>query len=169
MGKFRNFSADVEAFAGQCATECLCEEKFEIIGFPILSEYTVFNVAQCENLPDSIRAGKPMRVRNPDTRDELVDEFFRSTGADIREGYDEAYYLPGHDFISMPAFGAFKGGLAPKLLGEKSLQVASRLDFVAYSKGNLLTNHGAEAQHGRKAWIQASVYATETDIRSALI
>ena len=60
-------------------------------------------------------------------------------------------------------------GLAPKLLGEKSLQVASRLDFVAYSKGNLLTNHGAEAQHGRKAWIQASVYATETDIRSALI
>src|SRR5258708_1631367 len=53
---------------------------------PMLREYTVFNVDQCENPPDTIRAGKPMRVRNPDTRDALADEFLRSTGADIREG-----------------------------------------------------------------------------------
>jgi antirestriction protein ArdC len=76
---------------------------------PMLREYTVFNVAQCENLPDSVQSGKPMRVRNPDTRDALADEFLRSTGADIREGHGEAYYVPGHDFISMPAFEAFKG------------------------------------------------------------
>jgi antirestriction protein ArdC len=76
---------------------------------PMLREYTVFNVDQCEGLPDSIRAGKPMRVRNPETRDALADEFLRSTGADIREGHGEAYYLPSHDFISMPAFEAFKG------------------------------------------------------------
>jgi antirestriction protein ArdC len=53
---------------------------------PMLREYTVFNVAQCENLPDSVKAGKPMRIRNPDTRDALADGFLRSTGADIREG-----------------------------------------------------------------------------------
>ena len=76
---------------------------------PMLREYTVFNLDQCENLPDSIRSGKPMRVRNPDTRDTLADEFLRSTGADIRESQGEAYYAPGHDFISMPAFQAFKG------------------------------------------------------------
>ena len=76
---------------------------------PMLREYTVFNVDQCENLPDSVKAGKPMRVRNPDTRDALADEFLRSTGADIREGQGEAYYVPSHDFISMPAFEAFKG------------------------------------------------------------
>jgi antirestriction protein ArdC len=35
---------------------------------PMMREYTVFNVDQCENLPDSINTGKPMRVRNPDTR-----------------------------------------------------------------------------------------------------
>jgi antirestriction protein ArdC len=75
---------------------------------PMLREYTVFNVDQCENLPDSIRAGKPMRVRNADTRDALADVFLRSTGADIREGHGEAYYVPSHDFISMPAFEAFK-------------------------------------------------------------
>jgi antirestriction protein ArdC len=38
---------------------------------PMMREYTVFNVDQCENLPDSITTGKPMRVRNPDTRDGL--------------------------------------------------------------------------------------------------
>jgi antirestriction protein ArdC len=76
---------------------------------PMLREYTVFNVDQCDGLPDGIRAGKPMRVRNHDTRDALADDFLRSTAADIREGHGEAYYVPSHDFISMPAFQAFKG------------------------------------------------------------
>jgi antirestriction protein ArdC len=76
---------------------------------PMLREYTVFNVDQCENLPDSISAGKPIRVRNPDTRDGLADAFLHSTGADIREGHGEAFYVPSRDFISMPAFAGFKG------------------------------------------------------------
>jgi antirestriction protein ArdC len=75
---------------------------------PMMREYTVFNVDQCQNLPESVLAGKPMRVRNPDRRDELADDFLRATGADIREGHGEAYYVPSRDFISMPAFGAFK-------------------------------------------------------------
>jgi antirestriction protein ArdC len=76
---------------------------------PMMREYTVFNVDQCENLPNSINTGKPIRVRNPDTRDDLADAFLRATGADIREGHGEAYYVPGRDFISMPAFAGFKG------------------------------------------------------------
>ncbi len=76
---------------------------------PMMRGYTVFNVDQCENLPDSATSGKPMRVRNPDTRDELADVFLRSTGSDIREGYGEAYYVPSRDFISMPSFEAFQG------------------------------------------------------------
>jgi antirestriction protein ArdC len=75
---------------------------------PMMREYTVFNVDQCENLPNSVNTGRPMRVRNPDTRDELADAFLHSTGADIREGYGEAYYVPRRDFISMPAFAGFK-------------------------------------------------------------
>jgi antirestriction protein ArdC len=76
---------------------------------PMLREYTVFNIDQCENLPDSVKAGKAMRIRNPDTRDALADEFLRSTGADIRESQGEAYYAPSRDFISVPAFAVFKG------------------------------------------------------------
>src|SRR3954466_15499613 len=45
---------------------------------PMMREYTVFNVDQCENLPDSISTGKPIRVRNPDTRDDLADGFLRA-------------------------------------------------------------------------------------------
>jgi antirestriction protein ArdC len=57
----------------------------------MMREYSVFNVNQCEHLPDSVSAGKPRRVRNPDARDELAVEFLRSTRADIREGRGEAY------------------------------------------------------------------------------
>jgi antirestriction protein ArdC len=84
------------------------KEEDETRLVPMLREYTVFNVDQCKDLSDSIRAGKPGRARNPDIRDPLVDEFLRATGADIREGQGEAYYAPGNDFISMPAFEAFK-------------------------------------------------------------
>jgi antirestriction protein ArdC len=75
---------------------------------PLMREYTVFNVDQCDNLPDRVVARKPMRVRNPDTRDGLADDFLQSTGADIREGHGEAMYVPSRDFISMPAFAAFR-------------------------------------------------------------
>src|SRR5258705_8240350 len=76
---------------------------------PMMREYTVFNVDQCEKLPDSVNTGKPMRVRNPNTRDEVADAFLASTGADIREGHGEACYIPSRDFISIPAFHGFKG------------------------------------------------------------
>src|SRR3954462_5261542 len=59
---------------------------------PMMRENTVFNLEQYENLPDSINTGRPIRVRNPDTRDELGDAFLQSTGADMREGHGEACY-----------------------------------------------------------------------------
>ena len=96
-------------FVKQLRIEDSEDEQADPRTIPMLRQYTVFNVSQCENLPDSIKAGKPMRVRNPDARDALADDFMRSTGADIREGSGEAYYAPGRDFISMPAFAAFKG------------------------------------------------------------
>lgn len=75
----------------------------------MLRAYTVFNVAQCENLPERIVLGKvaPI-VRNGDERDATVDEFLSATKADIREGHGEAYYIPSQDYISLPAFAAFR-------------------------------------------------------------
>src|SRR5262245_37661771 len=75
---------------------------------PMLREYTVFNVEQCENLPERIINPTGRAPRNQDARDAVVDEFLRATKADIREGAGEAYYAPGSDFVSMPAFEAFQ-------------------------------------------------------------
>jgi antirestriction protein ArdC len=75
---------------------------------PMLREYTVFNVAQCEGLPDRILEPKAKAPRNKDEREPLTDEFLASTKADIREGNGEAYYVPSKDFISMPSFAGFK-------------------------------------------------------------
>jgi antirestriction protein ArdC len=75
---------------------------------PMLREYTVFNVDQCENLPARVMTPSPIKPRNSDQRDATIDEFLAASGADIREGHGEAFYVPSQDFISMPAFGGFK-------------------------------------------------------------
>jgi antirestriction protein ArdC len=75
---------------------------------PMLREYTVFNVDQCEGLPARVYSIGPVKPRNRDERDATIDEFLACSGADMREGFGEAYYRPGDDFISMPRFEAFK-------------------------------------------------------------
>ena len=122
-------------------------EKAELRVIPMMREYTVFNVDQCENLPDSVRTGKPMRVRTPDTRDALADEFLRATGADIREGHGEAYFAPSHDFISMPAFEAFKG--------------ADHFYNVAFHELTHWTGHKARLDRDLKTRFAARNYAAE--------
>jgi antirestriction protein ArdC len=78
---------------------------------PMLREYTVFNVAQCDGLPERILHGKPVAVRNPDERDATADEFLAATRADIREQpTDRACYHVGADWIEMPLFSSFKSG-----------------------------------------------------------
>ena len=73
---------------------------------PFLKEYVVFNIAQCVGLPEELLTGEA-RPLNLDERNADAQEFIAITGADIREG-GEAYYAAGRDFISMPAFEAFK-------------------------------------------------------------
>ena len=75
---------------------------------PMLREYTVFNVDQCENLPARVVTIGEVKPRNTDERDATIDEFLVSTGATFREGCGEAYYRPGDDVISLPRFEAFK-------------------------------------------------------------
>jgi antirestriction protein ArdC len=114
---------------------------------PMMREYTVFNVDQCESLPVSVITGKPMRIRNPDTRDDLADEFLRSTGADIREGHGEAYYVPSRDFISMPAFEAFRS--------------ADHFYNVAYHELLHWTGHGSRLDRDLKNRFGSRSYAAE--------
>jgi antirestriction protein ArdC len=75
---------------------------------PMMKAYTVFNVDQCEGLPDGVMTLGEIKPRNQDQRDAVADEFLTASGASVREGFGEAYYRPGDDFISLPGFAAFK-------------------------------------------------------------
>jgi antirestriction protein ArdC len=124
------------------------EEATRII--PMLREYTVFNVAQCEGLPDCPTAKAP---QNKDARDSLADEFLSSTRADIREGNGEAYYVPSQDFISLPSFSAFKSadcfyGVAFHELGH----------WTGH-KGRLDRREGMEGRFGNRAYAAEELIA----------
>jgi antirestriction protein ArdC len=56
---------------------------------PMLREYTVFNVDQCENLPARVVTLGNTKPRNRDQRDAIIDEFLSCSGANIREGSGE--------------------------------------------------------------------------------
>jgi antirestriction protein ArdC len=84
------------------------EQEGETRLIPMLKEYTVFNIEQCDGLPERILEPKAKAPRNKDSRDPLADQFLTTTQADIREGHGEAYYIPSKDFISLPAFSGFK-------------------------------------------------------------
>jgi antirestriction protein ArdC len=75
---------------------------------PMMREYTVFNIDQCDGLPDRVLTMDKIKRCNPDERDATVDEFLTCSGATMREGSGDAYYRPGADFISLPRFEAFK-------------------------------------------------------------
>jgi antirestriction protein ArdC len=72
---------------------------------PFLKRFTVFNVEQCQGLPDGIVVARPPA----DTSLVLpqVEELIRATGADIRIGGDKAYYDVTGDFIRVPPPQAF--------------------------------------------------------------
>jgi antirestriction protein ArdC len=74
-------------------------------GIPFLKRFTVFNVEQCQGLPDGIAAPPPA----VDTSLILpqLDELIRATRADIRIGGDKAYYDVAGDYIRVPPPQAF--------------------------------------------------------------
>ena len=77
----------------------------------LMRAYTVFNVAQCDNLPEKITLGKvgPVKVRNKDERDATIDEFIAATKANFCEvDTDRACYHLTADWVEMPRFSSFK-------------------------------------------------------------
>ncbi len=72
---------------------------------PFLKRFTIFNVEQCEGLPDGIAA--PVAPVDTSLILPQVEELIRATGADIRIGGDKAYYDVTGDFIRVPPPQAF--------------------------------------------------------------
>jgi antirestriction protein ArdC len=77
---------------------------------PFLKGYTVFNVEQVESLPDYHAVAAP--ILDPVTRNARAEAFFTATGATIRHGGDQTFYMPSADLVQMPPFPAFRDPVA---------------------------------------------------------
>jgi antirestriction protein ArdC len=74
---------------------------------PFLKGYTVFNSEQIDNLPPHFTALAAPTL-DPMQRIAHAESFFAATGADIRYGGNQAYYVPSRDFVQMPPFETFR-------------------------------------------------------------
>jgi antirestriction protein ArdC len=80
------------------------QEGGEPEAVPFLKRFTVFNVAQCEGLPENV-AGAPM-LPERETMPH-AEALIAATGADFRIGGDRAFYVPAADYIQVPPQPAF--------------------------------------------------------------
>lgn len=81
-------------------------EGGEAKAVPFLKRFTVFNVAQCEGLPDKLLgqcAPLPAREVVP-----VGEALIAATGADFRIGGAKAYYSPPEDYVQVPPQPAFR-------------------------------------------------------------
>lgn len=74
---------------------------------PFLKRYTVFNVAQCDGLPEHLYQGEPAPAEH--ARDDAAEALIAATGARIKHGGNGAFYTPASDMICLPHMGAFHG------------------------------------------------------------
>ena len=72
---------------------------------PVLKRFTVFNVDQCENLPEdhAVATTPPL----PNTILPQAEALIAATGADFRIGGDRAFYVPSLDYVQVPPPGAY--------------------------------------------------------------
>jgi antirestriction protein ArdC len=72
---------------------------------PFLKRFTVFNVAQCDGMPENVGAQAPVLPER-----EIIphaEALIAATGADFRIGGERAFYVPSADYIQVPPQPAF--------------------------------------------------------------
>ena len=95
-----------DSFTPEAEKERVATEGGEARAVPFLKRFTVFNVAQCDGLPERVLADAaplPPREIVP-----VAEALITATGADFRIGGAEAYYAPGQDYVQVPPQPAFR-------------------------------------------------------------
>ncbi len=95
-----------DRFIPKSELERAAQQGDEPEAVPFLKRYTVFNVDQCDGLPESAYQGAvPLPEREVIPHAESLIE---ATGADFRVGGSKAFYVPSADFIQVPPQPAFR-------------------------------------------------------------
>jgi antirestriction protein ArdC len=95
-----------DRFTPEAEKQRSAEQGDDARSIPFLKRFVVFNVAQCDDLPEQYSADAP-----PLPERELVpiaDNLISATGADFRIGGARAFYSPSEDFVQVPPQPAFK-------------------------------------------------------------
>ena len=72
----------------------------EAQAIPFLKRFTVFNLAQCEDLPDDLAVAPP--APEPGLIEPRVEALIKETGIAFRIGGNRAFYLPAADYVQVP-------------------------------------------------------------------
>jgi antirestriction protein ArdC len=72
---------------------------------PFLKRFTVFSIEQCDGLPEDVTTAPPFF--DQDLILPEVETLIRASGADVRIGGAEAYYVPLLDYVQVPRPDAF--------------------------------------------------------------
>ena len=72
---------------------------------PFLKRFTVFNLAQCEGLPEDLVVAAPPPA--PGLIEPMVEALIKATGIDFRIGGNRAFYVPAQDYVQVPPPQAF--------------------------------------------------------------
>jgi antirestriction protein ArdC len=72
----------------------------EAQAIPFLKRFTVFNLAQCEGLPEDLAVAAP--PPEPGLIEPKVEALIKATGIDFRIGGSRAFYAPAHDYVQVP-------------------------------------------------------------------
>lgn len=77
----------------------------EAQAIPFLKRFTVFNTAQCDDLPEDIEATAPPPP--PGMIEPQVEALIKATGIDFRIGGNRAFYVPSLDYVQVPPPAAY--------------------------------------------------------------
>ena len=94
-----------DRFTPEAEKQRSAEQGDDARSIPFLKRFVVFNVAQCDGLPEQYSADAP-----PLPERELVpiaESLIAATGADFRIGGARAFYSPSGDFVQVPPQPAF--------------------------------------------------------------
>jgi antirestriction protein ArdC len=94
-----------DRFTPEAEKQRSAEQGDDARTIPFLKRFVVFNVAQCDGLPEQFSADAP-----PPPERELVpiaENLIAATGADFRIGGARAFYSPSGDFVQVPPQPAF--------------------------------------------------------------
>lgn len=103
--RFTPDSSKANGAAGSGATEGPSGSGEPQQGIPFLKRFTVFNIAQCEGLPQRLAADPAPLPERQLVAD--AESLIAASGADFRIGGARAFYSPDADFVQVPPQPAF--------------------------------------------------------------